>query len=80
VAEYGAEVTRHLSARMAELRAERGWSLAQVASRADLHRSTIHMIETGGRGVTVAAAARLARALGVRLSDVIADAESAAAE
>jgi ribosome-binding protein aMBF1 (putative translation factor) len=76
VADYGEEITSLLATKFASLRAQRGWSLAEVASRADLHRSTIHLIEQGGRGVTVASAARLARALGVRLSEMLAEAEA----
>jgi DNA-binding XRE family transcriptional regulator len=77
VEDYGQQVTLHVARRFKELRLERRWTLEAVARESGLHRSAISLVENGKRGVTVAAATRLARALGVRLSDLIRDAEDA---
>lgn len=76
--DYGELVTAHVANALAAHRQALGWSLAETAVRADLHRSTIHLIEQGRRGVTLGAAARLARALGLSLGRLIDDAEQSA--
>ena len=75
VEDYGANLTASVAAQFRELRRERGWSLAYLASLADLHPSTIHLIEDGKRGITLATAARIARAFDVPLADLIAEAD-----
>jgi transcriptional regulator with XRE-family HTH domain len=57
-------------------RAELGYSLEQLADDAGLHRTSVGLIMRGQRGVTVASAANLARALGVTLSELVAQAEA----
>jgi transcriptional regulator with XRE-family HTH domain len=75
VEDYGGQVSAYVAQVFRDRRAELAWSLAETADQADLHRSTIHKVEQGRQNLTVAAAARLAKALGLRLSDVVADAE-----
>jgi transcriptional regulator with XRE-family HTH domain len=77
--DYGGEITSSVATSLRDLRRQRGWSLAEVAERAEVHRSTVHLIEQGRRGITLGAAARIARALDVRLSDLVADAEQTSA-
>ncbi len=76
--DYGERITSYVAHRFRERRQELGWSLADLATRADVHRSTVHLVEQGRRGVTVAVAARIARALDISLSAVIEAAEQAA--
>jgi transcriptional regulator with XRE-family HTH domain len=59
-----------------EHRAQRGWSLERLASAAGLHRTSIGLVERGSRGLSAAAAYRIAAALGVPLSALIAEAEN----
>lgn len=75
VDDYGEQITSHVAKRFRERRKELGWSLADLATRADVHRSTVHMVERGQRGVTLAVAARLARALQMSLAAVVQEAE-----
>ncbi len=56
---------------VARLRGERGWSLEDLADEAGRHRTYVGLIERGERHLSVASAFRLARALGLSLSDLI---------
>lgn len=67
-----------LASRIKALRLERSMPLADLADFAGLHRTSLGLIERGKRGLSVNAAARLAEALGMRLSELIAEAEAAA--
>jgi len=58
-----------------ELRESRGWSQERLASRAKLNRSYMGEVERAAVMPSLATAAKLARALDVRLSDLIADCE-----
>lgn len=69
-------LTAFVAARFAELRAAQGWSLEELASRADLHRTSLGLIERGKRGMTLATAARLASALGTSLGAVVLEGEA----
>jgi transcriptional regulator with XRE-family HTH domain len=73
--EYGRQLTLLLSARIQHLRQQRGWSLEELAERAGLHRTSVGLIIRGERGITIATAAALCRALDVRLSSLLAEAE-----
>jgi ribosome-binding protein aMBF1 (putative translation factor) len=75
--DYGDELTLALAEQFRRLREQRGWSMAQLAERALLHRSSIHLVEHGQRGLSIAAGARISAALGVPLSEVVASAEEA---
>ena len=62
--------------RLRVLRSEQGWSLAHVADAANLHRTSLGLVERGKRGLSLDAAARLARVFGLRLSELIRQAEA----
>lgn len=62
-----------------ELREARGWSQERLAGRADLNRSYMGEIERATAMPSLATAAKLASALGVPLSQIIARCEAAEA-
>lgn len=62
--------------RLRALRGQRGWSLAYVADAAGLHRTSLGLVERGRRGLSIDAAARLAEAFDLSLSELVAQAES----
>jgi transcriptional regulator with XRE-family HTH domain len=59
-----------LGARVRRLREAKSWTQEVLAERADLDRSYIAGIEAGLRNPSVKAAAKLARGLGVTLSEL----------
>jgi transcriptional regulator with XRE-family HTH domain len=59
-----------LGARVRRLREAKSWTQEALAERADLDRSYIAGIEAGLRNPSVKAAAKLARGLGVSLSEL----------
>jgi transcriptional regulator with XRE-family HTH domain len=73
--DYGEAVTQHVAEAFRKRREELGLSLADVAEKADVHRSTIHVVESGRRGVTLAVGVRVARALGLSLGALVQEAE-----
>lgn len=75
MADYGTELSLAVGRRITELRQQRGWSLEVLADEAELHRTSVGLIERGRRGVTIGVAARLSQALGIRLSDLVREAE-----
>ena len=58
-----------------ELRTERGWSQEELSLRTGVHRNYIGGIERAERKPTVETVAVLAKALGVKASELIARAE-----
>jgi transcriptional regulator with XRE-family HTH domain len=68
-----ADVEAITRARLRALRSQRGWSLDDLGERAGLSASTISRIETGKRTVGLDVLVPLARALGVRLDELVAD-------
>lgn len=59
-----------------QLRERRGWSQERLAHRADLNRSYMGEIERAAVMPSLATAAKLARALGVPLSQLISHCEA----
>src|SRR3954470_4920603 len=57
-----------LGAKVAAARAERGWSLAQLAQRAGLSAAAVHKIEKSGMTPTIASLMKIAAALGPSVS------------
>jgi transcriptional regulator with XRE-family HTH domain len=57
-----------LGAKVAAERAERGWSLAQLAQRAGLSPGAVHKIEKSGMTPTIASLMKIAAALGRSVS------------
>lgn len=56
--------------RLRVLRAERGWSQADLANRLDVSRQTINAIETGKYDPSLPLAFALARLFELRIEDV----------
>lgn len=69
------ELSRLVAQRFAEARREQGWSMERLADEADLHRTSIGLIERGLRSMTLDVAERIARSLGLQLSRVVAEIE-----
>ncbi len=57
-----------LGAKLASARAERGWSLAELARRAGVSTASVHKIEKGGMTPTIATLMKVAAALGTSVS------------
>lgn len=53
-----------LGSKVARARAERGWSLAQLAQRAGLSAAAVHKVEKSGMTPTIASLMKIAAALG----------------
>ena len=53
-----------IGAKVARARAERGWSLAQLAQRSGLSAASVHKIEKSGMTPTIASLMKVAAALG----------------
>ena len=66
-----------VAAAFAERRKELGLSLEEVAERSGMHRTSLGLIERNLRSMSIDSAGRVAQALGLRLSEVIARAEDA---
>ncbi|MGE3960747.1 MAG: helix-turn-helix transcriptional regulator [Dehalococcoidia bacterium] len=56
--------------RLRELRADRGWTQADLAERVDVSRQTINAIETGKFDPSLPLAFRLARLFSLRIEEV----------
>jgi transcriptional regulator with XRE-family HTH domain len=74
----GSALERRLARRLAALRAERGWSLDDLADRTHLSRATISRIERSELSPPVAVLVRLADVFGWPLARLVADAEAGA--
>jgi len=70
---------RAVGAVVAQLRRDRGWSLEDLADEAGKHRTYLGLVERGERHLSIAAAYRIAHALGLSLSTLIQLAESGSA-
>src|SRR5215203_2905847 len=57
-----------IGAKVAKARAERGWSLAQLAERAGVSPAAVHKIEKSGMTPTIASLMKVAAALGKSVS------------
>ena len=67
-----------LAARLAALRAERGWSLDQLSQRAGIPRATLSRLERGETSPTAALLGRLCTAYGRTMSRLLAEVEAVA--
>src|SRR3954464_5018245 len=64
---FGSEIEQTVSAigaKVAKARAERGWSLQQLAKRSGLSPASIHKIEKSGMTPTITSLMKVAAALG----------------
>lgn len=64
-----------LASRLAELRTGRGWSLDELARRADVSRSTLSRLERAEISPTATLLGRLCRAYGRTMSQLLAEVE-----
>ena len=64
-------ISRHLGARVKELRTLRGWSLESLANASGVSRSMLSEIEREQANPTLAVTLRIAQAFGMTLGDLI---------
>lgn len=57
--------------RIKELREARGWTVQELAFRAEMERSNLKRIESGRTNITYRTLYRIAEALQVKLSDLV---------
>ncbi|GHD24230.1 helix-turn-helix domain-containing protein [Streptomyces galbus] len=72
-------VDTRLAARLAELRAERGWTLGELAERSGVSRSTLSRAERGETSPTAALLNRLCHVYGRTMSRLLGEVEAACA-
>ena len=60
--------------RLRELRAERGWSQADLAERLEVSRQSVNALETGKYDPSLPLAFRIARLFAERIEDIFTDA------
>lgn len=65
------EEIAHISARIRELRKERGLTVQELAYRCDIERSNLSRIESGRANMTLKTLYTICEALGVRLKEVV---------
>ena len=65
------DIRKKFGKRLRQLREERGWSQEEFADRAGLHRTYVSAVERGVRNPTLSVLERLAKALGVKLSELV---------
>ncbi|MFD0318527.1 helix-turn-helix domain-containing protein [Streptomyces flavalbus] len=70
-------VDTRLGARLAELRAERGWSLGELAERSGVSRSTLSRAERAETSPTAALLNRLCAVYGRTMSQLLSEVETA---
>ena len=66
-----------IGAKVAKARAERGWSLAQLAERAGLSTGAVHKIEKSGMTPTIASLMKVASALGKSVGYFVEESDAA---
>ena len=59
--------------RMRDMRAERGWSQAELAGRIDVSRQAVNAIETGKHDPSLTLAFRIARVFGTTIEEIFDD-------
>jgi len=76
----GDPIDARLAARLASLRAERGWSLGELADRSGVSRSTLSRAERGEISPTASLLNRLCAVHGRTMSQLLSEVESAPAQ
>ncbi|MBI1292374.1 helix-turn-helix domain-containing protein [bacterium] len=66
------DIRRRLAKNLIRLRGERGWSQEDLADAAELHRTYVSGIERSVRNPTIVIIERLAKALRVSASELLA--------
>jgi transcriptional regulator with XRE-family HTH domain len=65
------DIKKQLGQRIKELRLKAGYSQEELAAKAGLHRTYMSDIERGERNVSVENIEKIAKALGVKSSDLL---------
>ncbi|ABI77277.1 DNA-binding protein [Hyphomonas neptunium ATCC 15444] len=65
------DIRQKFGKRLRQLREERGWSQEEFADRAGLHRTYVSAVERGVRNPTLSVLERLAKALDIKLSELV---------
>lgn len=65
------EIGLRLAERVRELRRAKGWSQEELAHRAGMHRTFISQVERNIKNTTIESTERIARALEVKLGDLL---------
>lgn len=65
------EIKRWVGTKVRELREAKGWSQEELGFKSGLHRNYVGGIERGERNVAIVNVAKLAKALGVRPSELL---------
>ena len=69
----GGEALEAMKNRLRELRAERGWSQAELAERLDVARQSVNAIETGKYDPSLPLAFKIARLFGRPIEHIFQD-------
>ena len=75
MSQHGFDISEIVARLVADARRREGLTPEQLAERAGVHETYIGLVERKARQPTIAAAASLAEALGMSLSDLVAEAE-----
>ena len=75
MSQHGFDISEIVARLVADVRRREGLTTDELAKRAGVHETYIGLVERNARQPTLAAAANLAEALGMSLSDLIAEAE-----
>lgn len=67
------KILRIFGDKVKELRLTKGWSQEELAKRAGLHRTYIGSIERSERNVSLINVERIAKALGVKIRNLISE-------
>ena len=67
------DVRKRLARNLKRLRQAKGWSQEKFAFEADVHRTYVSDLERGARNPTITVVEKLAKALQVSASDLLAD-------
>jgi len=65
------DIKKQLGRRIKELRLKAGYSQEELAAKAGLHRTYMSDIERGKRNVSIENIEKIAKALGVKSSDLL---------
>ena len=75
MSQHGFDISEVVARLVADIRRREGLTTDELADRAGVHETYIGLVERKARQPTLAAAASLAEALGLSLSDLVAEAE-----
>jgi len=65
------QMSKRFGKRLREARLKAGLSQEELAAKARVHRTYVGMIERAKRNITLSNAERFAKALGIKLSDLL---------